>query len=114
MNIDLKGKTALVTGAGVGIGREAALCLARAGARVALHVYRSKAGGETALKEILDAGGEAALFQADLTDVAQIRRMIEEIERTFSGTVDILFNNSGGWRAARSAKNITTASWTSI
>lgn len=96
MKIDLSGKIALVTGAGVGIGRETAIRLAECGAKVALHVFRSKQAGDEAVEEIRKAGGEAACFQADLTLVDELEKMIGDVEKTFGGTVDILFNNSGG------------------
>lgn len=96
MAIDLKGKIALVTGAGVGIGREAAIQLAAYGAKVAFHVFQSKESGEHAVNEVRSKGGEAALFQADLTKLDEIERLVQEVTSTFGGSIDILFNNSGG------------------
>lgn len=96
MHIDLAGKIALVTGSGVGIGRESAKLLAQSGAKVAVHFLNNAKGGEELVKEIKDFGGEAAAFQADVTDVAKINEMIRGIESTFGGTIDILVNNAGG------------------
>lgn len=96
MKMDLSGKIALVTGAGVGIGREAAIRLAECGAKVAVHVFRSKDQGLKVVEQIRKAGGEAACFQADLTKLDELERMVTDVENTFGDTVDILFNNSGG------------------
>lgn len=96
MNIDLTGKIALVTGSGVGIGREVAKLLAQCGAKVAVNFLSNVKSGTELVQEIKASGGEAAAFQADLTDVEKVNQMIRDIESTFSGTVDILVNNAGG------------------
>jgi 3-oxoacyl-[acyl-carrier protein] reductase len=95
MNIDLTGKIALVTGSNAGIGRVIAMTLAASGAKVAINYLEDKASGEEAVQLIKEASGEAAAFQADVTDTAQIERMVKEVEETFGGTVDILVNNAG-------------------
>lgn len=96
MKIDLTGKIALVTGSQAGIGLEIAKRLAASGAKVAINYLSDKEAGEAAAADIRMAGGEAAAFQADATNVEQIGKMIQTIETHFGGTVDILVNNAGG------------------
>ena len=89
----LDGKVALVTGAGRNIGRAIALALARDGARVAVNVRASRDEGEAVVGEIIAAGGDALLVQADVTQRAQVDAMIESICSRF-GRLDILVNNA--------------------
>lgn len=95
MNIDLSGKIALVTGGNAGIGRAIAITLAACGAKVAVNYKNDKAAGEEAVRLIKEAGGVAAEFQADVTDVAQVENLVKQVEDTFGGTIDILVNNAG-------------------
>ena len=67
----MKDKRVLVTGAGTGIGRGVALEFAREGAAVALHYSHSREGADSAVAEILKAGGKACALQADFHDAAQ-------------------------------------------
>lgn len=90
---DLTGKTALVTGASVGIGRMIAQGLADAGAAVCI-VSRSAADCETAVSEIVAGGGKAFSLQANLLDVADIRRLANEFAERESA-LHILVNNAG-------------------
>jgi len=97
--IDLQDHTALVTGAGQGIGREIALTLARAGARVGVN----DAVGERAdavVAEIRAAGGVACGVSADVADRAAVAAMLGALEREL-GAVDILVNNAGRWTIRR-------------
>ncbi|MCC6319525.1 MAG: 3-oxoacyl-[acyl-carrier-protein] reductase [Gemmatimonadaceae bacterium] len=88
--MDLSGKNALVTGSTRGIGRGIAEALAAAGARVAV-VGRDKARADAAAAEI---GRGAAGFTCDVSDVAQVTALVEDVEKTFGG-IDILVNNAG-------------------
>lgn len=90
----LKGSTVLVTGASGGIGGAAAVLFAAQGCRVALHYHRSKEKCESVLRQIRQAGGEAAPFCADVSDDGQVKAMFEQIAHTYGG-VDILVNNAG-------------------
>ena len=91
--MELKGRVALVTGAGSGIGAAAAVRLARAGARVAL-VGRTADELEQVARRIRDAGGEARVAVADVSDVEQIRRATEETVAAW-GRLDVVFANAG-------------------
>src|SRR2546425_901199 len=94
----LAGKVAIVTGAGsraagIGNGRAAAILFAREGARV-LVVDRSRAAAEATLKMILGEGGEAAVFDADVTRSDDCAAMVDDAVRRW-GRLDILDNNVG-------------------
>ena len=90
MNIDLSGRTALVTGSTRGIGRAIAESLASAGARVAV-VGRDAARASEVASSI---GKDAQGFACDVGDVASVVALVEDVERAF-GQVDVLVNNAG-------------------
>jgi glucose 1-dehydrogenase/3-oxoacyl-[acyl-carrier protein] reductase len=90
----LEGKLILVVGAGTGIGRGVALELARQGADVALSYRGSVAGAQSAVEAIWGMGRRAAAIQADLAQVADCRRVVDEAVQ-FLGGLDGLFNNAG-------------------
>jgi 3-oxoacyl-[acyl-carrier protein] reductase len=94
MNIDLSGKTALVTGGSKGIGRETSILLAMAGARVIINFNKSKEKAETVQKEITAAGKAADIFQADVSSPDEITKLFEYIHDKYNG-IDILVNNAG-------------------
>ena len=96
--LQLQGRAALVTGAGIGIGEGIARELARQGARVALHYSGSSVGAHAAMAEITAAGGEAVALQGDLRYVDDCERVVAEATDAFGG-LDILVNNAGVTRA---------------
>lgn len=87
------GRVALVTGAGGGIGRAAALLFARRGARVAVADIDGDAA-EAVAREIRKAGGEARGIRADVADSAQARAMVEAAVAAW-GRLDCAYNNAG-------------------
>ena len=89
-----KGKTVLVTGAGTGFGAEIAVRAAQEGARVAVHYRSSKAGAETTLARIREAGSDGILVQGDIGSWDEIKRMADEVFGAF-GVLDVLVNNVG-------------------
>ena len=93
MDLGLKGKVALVTGATQGIGKATALLLAREGARVAL-VARGRDGLERCVKEIASAGGEALALQCDVSRAEDLERAVKAVTERWGG-LDILVNNAG-------------------
>ena len=109
MDMQLQGKTALVTGASVGIGRGIALSLAAEGVRLALTARRIDKLQELAA-EIAAAGGEApVLIEQDMyVDDAAQRLAAEAIKGL--GHVDILVNNAGGSRSFKDL-HVSEAQW---
>lgn len=93
MTQPLAGKIAMVTGAGSGIGRAAALAFARAGASVMVSDI-STASGQAVAREIVDMGVKAAFQPCDVRDRGQIAALIEACVGTF-GRLDCAFNNAG-------------------
>lgn len=89
----LEGKVALVTGACYGIGFAMASGLARAGAKIAFNGVRPESV-EAAKEAYAKAGIEARAYVADVTDEAQIKDMVADIEQNL-GSIDILINNAG-------------------
>lgn len=104
----LEGDVGMVTGAGAGIGRIAALSLAQAGARVAVTDIDGAAAGRVA-DEIKAIGIEAAAWTLDVTDESAIIRIVGEIGEAFDH-IDILVNNAG--TALREpTESLSTEAW---
>jgi NAD(P)-dependent dehydrogenase (short-subunit alcohol dehydrogenase family) len=91
--VRLEGKIALITGAGSGIGREAAKLFAGEGARVVV-ADRDAAGGEATVRAVADAGGEASFVETDVASSESVRAAIAHAEERHGG-LHVLFNNAG-------------------
>ena len=107
----LQSKVALITGAGMGMGREAALLFAEEGARVVVCDINRVAAEET-VSLVERAGGDAAAAIGDVAVEDDVRRMTEEGVRRF-GALHILYNNAGVlWKDRdRSALETDGAQW---
>ncbi|MEW6349848.1 MAG: SDR family oxidoreductase [Thermodesulfobacteriota bacterium] len=90
---DLKGKVAIVTGGGKGIGKAIATGLARAGAKVAI-AARTAAEIEAAAQEIRLAGGTAIAHPTDIAKNDRIEALVTTVTEAFGGRIDILVNNA--------------------
>jgi len=93
MSARLQDRVALITGAGSGIGRAAALLFATEGARV-VAVDANDPAGQRVVEEIVRAGGRAAFVRADVTRGADVQAMVAFAESQF-GALHVLFNNAG-------------------
>jgi NAD(P)-dependent dehydrogenase (short-subunit alcohol dehydrogenase family) len=94
MDMKLKGKVALVTGAARDVGREIALSLAAEGAAVAVNYRGSKDQAEAVVAEIERNGGKAIAYHADVSDFAAVQSMVNKIVADF-GHLNIVVNNAG-------------------
>ena len=108
---DLKGKTALVTGATRSIGKALALGLANAGADVVV-VGRTKDACANTAEEIRAMGRRALAVPADVTDQAAVEAMVEQAEAAF-GRIDILINTAGA-AVTRAAEDVTMEEWDQV
>lgn len=89
--IDLAGKIALITGASRGIGRESALRMALAGAKVAVNYHRSEKEAQSLVREIGEQ--KAMAVRADVGNPGDVQTMIDAVVKRF-GRIDILVNNA--------------------
>jgi NAD(P)-dependent dehydrogenase (short-subunit alcohol dehydrogenase family) len=91
--LDMTGHTALVTGAGQGVGRQVALHIAGHGGAVIVNDYHAERA-ESVAAEIAEAGGRAVGLRCDVTDLHEVTAMVEHCS-TKLGPVDVLVNNAG-------------------
>jgi gluconate 5-dehydrogenase len=105
---DLTGRVAVVTGASSGLGADAAMAYAEAGADVAL-LARRKDRLDEMVKKIEATGRKALAVQCDVSDEASVKAACEEVLNHF-GKVDILLNNAGIAQRG-SVENLTTEQW---
>jgi NAD(P)-dependent dehydrogenase (short-subunit alcohol dehydrogenase family) len=91
---DLTGRTALVTGASRGLGKGIALCLARAGADIAVNYLGAKDKALSVAREVESIGRKAVVLQGDAGNETDVRAMFDLIRKEF-GRLDILINNAG-------------------
>jgi len=117
MNLNLRGKVAIVTGGSRGLGRAICLGLAAEGARVTINYYRDPArgidlGGEaTELAKVIKAAHtvEALPLPGDVSKIDDVRQMFRQTESAL-GPVDVLVNNAGIWPTAF-VKDMTDEQW---
>jgi 3-oxoacyl-[acyl-carrier protein] reductase len=95
-SLDLQSRAALVTGGSRGIGRAAALLLARTGARVAVTYLSNEAAANSLVKEIRALGGEAMALAADLSRPDHARQAVRDVVSAWQ-RLDILVVNAGIW-----------------
>jgi glucose 1-dehydrogenase len=92
--MSLENKVAIVTGSSSGIGRAIALELARQGAAVTVNYHKGADAADEVLKQIEAAGGKAQIVQADVSNVADIQKLVDSTVSAF-GRLDIMVNNAG-------------------
>src|ERR1035437_3094628 len=93
----LEGKVAIITGAGSGRGRAAAIRFCREGARVIVSDVSTPSGEQTVTEIEESVGiGLAQFVAADVSDEDQVRNLVATTEKTF-GSIDVLYNNAGVW-----------------
>jgi len=109
--MNLKGKTAIVTGGGRDIGRAISIKLAASGAKVAVNYANNAEDAEETLRIIRESGGEAILVKADLTKWDECFRLVEETRKAFGDEIHILVNNAGGLVARKQLCEMDEAFW---
>lgn len=108
----LDGQTAIVTGAGRGIGRAIATELAATGANIVINYSTSADAANELAKEVREMGPQALVVHADITDFDQVTGMIKQAIDTF-GKIDILVNNAGITRD-KTLKNMSKQHWDEV
>ena len=107
--MQLTGKVAVITGAGSGIGKAAALLLAEQGAKIGT-IDRTPEEAQATIDEITQKGGEGILTIADVSQPDQVQAAIDQIARQF-GTIDIVFANAGINGAWAPIEELTSEEW---
>jgi acetoacetyl-CoA reductase len=108
----LDGQTAIVTGAGRGIGRAIARELAETGANIVINYSTSKDAANSLADEIREIGPKALVLHADITHYEQVTHMIKQTIDAF-GKIDILVNNAGITRD-KTLKNMSKQHWDDV
>ena len=108
----LDNEVAIVTGASKGIGKAVAKLYAEQGAKVLLVFRADSAAAQKTIEEIKDTGGEASLFQGDVSRKADTDKMAEEVVKRY-GRIDILCANAGIYPWAM-IKDMTVKDWDEV
>ena len=109
MDLQLRGKRALVSGSSIGIGEVIARTLAEEGVTVAIH-GRDPDRAQAVAATIMNQGGAAIVVTGDLTDDSAVLKIVSESERLLGG-VDILINNAGGSGEKHVWEHTPTTAW---
>lgn len=112
--MDLKGKVAIVTGGARDIGRAIALALAERGASVVVNYLHSVDAAQGVVAEITAAGGRAVAVRADVSQAAEVARLIAQARAAFGGEIHVLVNNAGGLLARKKLDEMDTAFWDQV
>ena len=108
---NLTGKVAVVTGGGRDIGRACALKLAACGAAVVINYHSSSDGADSAVSEIIAAGGKAFAMQGDMTSQADVTALMDKTAQSFNGQIDILVHVTGGLVARKTLAEMDVDHW---
>jgi NAD(P)-dependent dehydrogenase (short-subunit alcohol dehydrogenase family) len=111
LSMNIVGKVALITGSAKRLGRAVSIELARRGARIAVHYRSNTHEAEETLQMIRSAGTNGAIFRAELTDNNAVKKMFQDIAKTFGG-LDILINSASVFSPATADKT-TPEMWDS-
>lgn len=110
--VRLDGKRLIVTGGGSGMGKEAALLMAARGALVTIADVNAE-GGEAVAQAVRDAGGQAHFVKTDLTDDAEVARLVERAVAEYGG-LDGAFNNAGIIGSTGSVTDLSLEEWQKV
>ncbi|HVW24163.1 MAG TPA: SDR family oxidoreductase [Polyangiaceae bacterium] len=107
--VELRGRSALVTGAAKRVGRAIAVALGGAGMRVAVHYKDSANDAAETCRRVAAAGGRAVALSADLRDRAAARKLVDDAEGALGG-LDLLVGNAAGYER-RAFSDVDDAAW---
>jgi NAD(P)-dependent dehydrogenase (short-subunit alcohol dehydrogenase family) len=110
---DVKGRIALITGGGTGVGKAVSRCLSAEGWRVVLSGRRKDVLEQAATEISAETGSEVSWIAADVGDPNSVRALFDEIEATF-GRLDLLVNNAGIGNASVPLEEISFEDWSSV
>ena len=110
---DFTGKVVLITGASSGIGRATAELFGNCGANIAITYLHNEKGANEAVDKIVGNGGKAIAIQADLTEIANIQKVLKTVESDL-GTIDILVNNAGSLVERLRTAELTEERWDEV
>jgi 3-oxoacyl-[acyl-carrier protein] reductase len=113
MQVDLKGKVAVVTGGARDIGRAVCIALANNGAKVVINYHASAEPAKQLAADIKQSGGDAIAVGADVSRQADVENLINAATE-FGGGIDILVNNAGGLLARKKLEEMDERFWDSV
>ncbi|MBT9281871.1 MAG: SDR family oxidoreductase [Hydrogenibacillus schlegelii] len=111
METGLRGKLILVTGSAKGIGRAIATALAKEGARVVVHCYRSQNEAAALVQALRESGHEAAMVRGDLSDLNAVRDMQKQIKAHFPEVSLYGVVNNAGWYSSKRLLEYRAGEW---
>jgi 3-oxoacyl-[acyl-carrier protein] reductase len=114
MQIDLSGKTAIVTGGARDIGRAIVLDLASLGASVVVNYHTSEEAAHKVVAEVTARGGRAIASRADVSRGLDAKRLVADAVAAFGDRIDILVNNAGGLIARKKIEEMDEAFWDQV
>ena len=111
MQINLSGKSALITGGNIGIGAGISEALAACGVNVVLTYYSNQAAAQATVDRILEKGGTAQALHLNATESAQVNQVVAQAAAALDGKIDILVNNAGHLIGRVSILEMDDAHW---
>jgi len=111
MNLDLSGKTALITGGNVGIGAGIATTLAECGTNIAITYFSHKQEAEVTRSRLQDLNVHTEMYYLDATDSTQVDDVINQVASQFEGHIDFLVNNAGHLVDRVQIQSMTDSHW---
>ena len=112
--MNLNGKTAIITGGGRDIGRACAMRLAAEGAKIAINYHSSSTGADSAVAEIIAAGGHAFALQGDMTNPKDVEALVSQTRSQFGDDIHALVHVTGGLVARKKIGEMDIAHWNDV